>query len=144
MNDDKMMQPLNGQNVPMLTGEQVLTLFGQYETLMREVIGMMNRMNERIDRLDKQMQQLTPITGTQERAIGERIKQRAEELREVYKLPEECRTAIASAIRKDIKATGGVRAIRELPRVDYPVYIDQIALWDNFAMMREMRRNCRK
>lgn len=144
MNDDKMLTPANGQNVPMLTGEQVLTMMGHYESLMREVIQMMAAMNDRIDRLDKQMQQITPITGAQERAIGERIKQRAEELCGLYKLPEECRTAIANAIRKDIKNTGGVRAIRELPRVDYVVYIDQISLWDDYAVMREMRRKSRK
>lgn len=128
---------------PMLTGEQVLTVLGNLEGLMKIMAQTVSAMNERIDRLDRQVQQLTPITGAQERALGEKIKQRAEELRGVYKLPESSRTAIANAIRKDVKTVGGVRAIRELPRVDYTVYLDQIALWDDYATMRAIKKKAR-
>ena len=47
---------------------------------------------------------------------------------------------IASAIRKDIKLEGGVRSIRELPRVEYPVYVDRIALWDDYWAMKAIKK----
>lgn len=143
MNDDKMLMKQDGPNMPMLTGEQVLTVLGNLEGLMRMMTQTVAEMNKRIDRLDRQVQQMTPITGAQERALGEKIKQRADELCVLHKLPEGSRTAIANAIRKDIKTTGGVRSIRELPRVDYTVYIDQIALWDDFAVMRAIRKKAK-
>lgn len=140
MSAEKMMRPRDAQNLPAFTPEQVGGLMLQQQQLMQSMADAMAAMYKRIDQMERQIRQLTPITGAQERALGDKVKQRAHELQEQYKLPAKAATLIANAIRKDIKLEGGVRALRELPRVEYPVYVDRIALWDDYGAMRAIRK----
>lgn len=140
--NDTSLTPLNGQNVPAVEVlEQVNGMLGQMERLMQVMANALSATNQRMEQMEKQIQRLTPITGAQEKALAQRIRARAEELCGQYSLPPATATAIANAIRKEIKTTGGVRAIRELPRVEYPVYVERVDLWDDYAAMRAIRRN---
>ena len=144
MTGEKMLRPVDAQNLPAFTPEQVGGLMLQQQQLMQSMANALAAMNQRIDQMERQIRQLTPITGAQERALGDKVKQRAQELQEQYKLPAKAATLIANAIRKDIKLEGGVRALRELPRVEYPVYVDRIALWDDYGTMRAIRKTSKE
>ena len=139
--NDMMVPPRDDQKLPAPIIEQVARMMAQTEQLMQGMANVMTAMNQRMEKLERQMELITPITGPQEKAIGEQIKQRAGELREQYGLDSKALPAISKAIRKDLKLAGGVRAIRELPRVEYPVYIERIALWDDYAVMRAIKKS---
>lgn len=139
--NDMMVPPRDDQKLPAPIIEQVARMMAQTEQLMQGMANVMTAMNQRMEKLERQMELITPITGPQEKAIGEQIKQRAGELREQYGLDTKALPAISKAIRKDLKLAGGVRAIRELPRVEYPVYIERIALWDDYAVMRAIKKS---
>lgn len=142
MNDNGIIiPPRDDQKLPAPIIEQVARMMAQTEQLMQGMANVMTAMNQRMEKLERQMELITPITGPQEKAIGEQIKQRAGELREQYGLDSKALPAISKAIRKDLKLAGGVRAIRELPRVEYPVYIERIALWDDYAVMRAIKKS---
>lgn len=140
MNNDMMMQPKGEQSITAFTPEQVGGLLLQTQQLMQSMANAMAAMNQRMGQLEKQVRQLTPITGAQEKALGEKVRQRAETLADEYRLDAKAVPLIASAIRKDIKLEGGVRALRELPRVEYPVYVERIALWDDYGAMKAIRK----
>lgn len=133
---NNMMQPSNGphDNSPALMIEQ----------LMQGMANTLALMNQRMEQLERQVKLLTPLTSAQEKALGEKIKQRAEELREEYRLSAACVPAIANAIRKELKLVGGVRALRELPRMEYLVYVERVSLWDDYSTMRAIRKNAMK
>jgi uncharacterized coiled-coil protein SlyX len=139
-----MMQPADGNNLPASTVEQMGAVIVQQQQLMQRMADALASMNQRMGQLERQLRQLTPITSTQEKALGDKIKFRAQELQKSYNLPGKAVSLIANAIRKDIKLEGGVRAIRELPRVEYPVYVDRIALWDDYAAMRAIKKTSKE
>lgn len=136
----EMMEPKGKQEITEISAEQVAGILFHVEQLMQGMAGALSAMDRRMQQLERQIQMLTPITGAQEKAIGAQIKQRAEELRKQYKLDASALAPIANAIRKDLKLSGGVNAIRELPRVEYSVYIERIVLWDDFRAMRAIRK----
>ena len=72
MNADKMMQPVQAQNLPAPTVEQLGGVMLQMEQLMQGMAGAISAMSQRMEQLERQMRQLTPITGAQETARSER------------------------------------------------------------------------
>lgn len=140
----KMMKPAESNSLPVPTMEQMGSLIMQQQQLMQSMANALAAMNQRMEQLERQLRQLTPITGAQEKALGDKIKFRAQELQKSYNLPLKAVSMIAQAIRKDIKLEGGVRAIRELPRVEYPVYVDRIALWDDYAAMKAIKKTSKE
>ena len=139
----KMMKPAENNSLPVPTIEQMGSLIVQQQ-LMQSMANALAAMNQRMGQLERQLRQLTPITGAQEKALGDKIKLRAQELQKSYNLPMKAASMIAQAIRKDIKLEGGVRAIRELPRVEYTVYVDRIALWDDYAAMKAIKKTSKE
>ena len=147
MTGGNMMKPSEGQNLPAQIVEQMGALIAQnqqQQMMMQSMANALAAMNQKVGQLERQLRQLTPITGAQEKALGDKIKFRAQQLQKSYKLPVQAVSLIAQAIRKDIKLEGGVRAIRELPRVEYAVYVDRIALWDDYAAMKAIKRTSKE
>lgn len=140
MNEQKMMQPVQGQSLPAPTVEEMGLILLHMEQLMQGMMNVVSVTNQNMEQIKRELRQLTPITGAQEKALGEKIRQRAEQLCEEYNLSARCVPMIANAIRKDVKLEGGVRSIRELPRVEYPVYVDRIAMWDDYGAMKAIRK----
>lgn len=122
-----------------ISPEQAVAMVRRMEQLMQGMAGTISAMHEEMAQMKKQIQMLTPVTVSQEKALNAQIRQRSEELRKIYRLEANARTPIANAIRKEIKLVGGVSAIRELPRVEYNVYLERIALWDDYRAMKEIR-----
>jgi len=122
-----------------ISPEQAVAMVRRMEQLMQGMAGTISAMHEEMAQMKKQIQMLTPVTASQEKALNAQIRQRSEELRKIYRLEANARAPIANAIRKEIKLAGGVSAIRELPRVEYNVYLERIALWDDYRAMKEIR-----
>jgi hypothetical protein len=115
----------------------------QMQQLMLGMADAIRAANTRMEKMERQLELLTPITGAQERALRAEIRRRAEALSGLYRLPDGSRTAIAAAIRAGLKGEAGVRAMRELPRIEYSVLLERVALWDDYDTMRAIRKRAR-
>lgn len=132
--------------VPATAEEQLqaaTAALGQMQQLMLGMADAIRAANTRMEKLERQLELLTPVTGAQERALRAEIRRRAEELSGLYRLPEGSRAAIAAAIRAGLKGEAGVRAMRELPRIEYSVLLERVALWDDYDTMRAIRQRAR-
>jgi len=115
----------------------------QMQQLMLGMADAIRAANTRMEKMERQLELLTPITGAQERALRAEIRRRAEALSGLYRLQDGSRTAIAAAIRAGLKGEAGVRAMRELPRIEYSVLLERVALWDDYDTMRAIRKRAR-
>ena len=113
----------------------------QAAQLMQGMADMMRAMNDRITVMEKELRQMTPITGSQAEAIGKAIRDRALELAAHACLavrPEAVRE-IGNLIRKDLRLASGIRSVKELPRVEYLVALERIGYWDDYKQMKALR-----
>ena len=80
MNEQKMMQPVQGQSLPAPTVEEMGLILLHMEQLMQGMMNVVSVTNQNMEQIKRELRQLTPITGAQEKALGEKIRQRAEQL----------------------------------------------------------------
>lgn len=121
-----------------------LAAIDQMKELMLGMAEAIRATSERMAKMERQIELMTPLTGAQERALCGEIRRRAGELKEQYRLEDGSEAAIASAIRVSLRKEGGVRAVRELPRIEYNVLLERVAMWDDYDVMRRIRRQARK
>ena len=132
-----------GGNMENPAAQQLATVIGQMQQLMQGMADSIRATNARMAKLERQIELLTPLTGAQEKALCAEIRRRAAELCGQYHLGEGFEQAVAAAIRGELKREGGVRAVRELPRIEYNVLLERVALWDDYNTMRELRKRAR-
>ena len=97
-------------------------------------------MSEKIERMEKEFSRMIPLTGAQERDVQSRIRAKAEEICALYGLPPEARRTISRGLRSNLKRRLGVCSIREIPRIDYELALEEIELWDDYQTVREARK----
>lgn len=85
-----------------------------------------------------QVKLLTKVTPAQASAINEAIRQRAAELCENYRA-QGCEKAAANAIRRAVRLTTGTNSVRDLPRCEYSVAMEQVSMWDDRKVMKALR-----
>ena len=124
-----------------LTPEQIGNVLVQMNQLMRGMADTLRATNERVAQLEAQVKQMVPLSAAQATTLCAVVRNRARELTEQYRLDANGASAIAAAIRRDLKLAAGVRAIGELPRALYSVYVEQVGLWDDYGTMREIKRS---
>ena len=140
---------------PQTSGEladmkQLGTMMGQMVELMRGVAESQRILNERVEMLEKQNALATRVTAAQTCEISKAIQRRAEELCTEYGLDRveerhvsvychKIREPIARAIRKAVKLAAGVNSLRELPRCEYSVTLEQIALWEDYRAITTVK-----
>ena len=107
---------------------------------MRVMAEALRATNENVETLKRQLGQMVPLTSTQANALNKQIRQRSASLREQHRLSADADAAIAAAIRKDVKLAAGARSISELPRALYAIYSDQVALWEEYAAMKAIKK----
>ena len=117
-----------------------------YEMLMedlRQTLGALANMirttNERMGALEEQVRRLTKVTPAQARAIHEAVRDRAAQQCQMWRIPGQ-EKACANAIRKEVRLATGVSSMKELPRCDYPVVMRQIQLWDDYKVMKALKK----
>ena len=71
------------------------------------------------------------------------IRQRAAELCETYRA-QGCEKAAANAIRRAVRLTTGTNSVRELPRCEYSVAMEQVRMWDDRKTMKALRAKVNK
>lgn len=125
---------LPGQVPPKV--EQTLS---QMVQLMASMADMIRATNAHVAQLEHQVRQLTKVTPAQATAINGAIRARAAELCAMHRAAG-CEKQISNAIRKDIKLQSGAQSVRELPRCEYTVTMQQVAMWDDYKAIRAIKR----
>lgn len=126
-----------GDSTPMLPTEMQQALAPVVE-VMRGMADMVRATNERMAALEQQVRLLTKVTPAQASAINEAIRGRAAELCVQYHA-EGCEKAAANAIRRAVRLITGVTSVRELPRCEYSIALEQVRMWDDYKAMRAIR-----
>lgn len=120
-----------------LPAEAQATL-AQMGDIMRGMANMLRATNERMASLEREVKLLTKVTPAQASAINEAIRQRAAELCENYRA-QGCEKAAANAIRRAVRLTTGTNSVRDLPRCEYSVAMEQVSMWDDRKVMKALR-----
>lgn len=136
MENREMMQ-LSTCTAPALPAEMQAAL-GQMGEIMRGMADMLRSTNERMASLEREVRLLTKVTPAQANAINGAIRQRAAELCENYRA-QGCEKATANAIRRAVRLTTGTNSVRELPRCEYSVAMEQVRMWDDRKIMKALR-----
>lgn len=144
MNQTEMIVPAEPET--MITNAQAARMLAQMNDAsramadaMRDVANMVRATNERMTALEKEVRLLTKVTGAQASEIGKAIRERAAALCTERKLPPEADKPIAAAIRREIRLTTGVEAVRDIPRCEYQVILRRVQLWDDYKAIKAIR-----
>ena len=102
--------------------------------------------NNRLEALEKQIRLQTPVTAKQAQYLNAEIRKRSRELLDKREMAENksAVTKLGNAIRRDVLARYGAGGIREIPRHEYPVAMNQIGMWSNMLVIRDILREIRE
>ena len=84
--------------------------------------------NQRLEALEKQIRLQTPITPKQAAYLNDAIRQKSRETLDKRGLADDKKavTRLGNAIRRDVLSRYGVAGLREIPRHEYQVAMNQI------------------
>lgn len=144
MNNNDLMHPtttalpaIPEQQLAQLPPE-VVQIFQQMAQATVSMANMLRATNERMASMEREIRLLTKVTPAQASAINAAIRDRAAELCATYRATG-CEKAAANAIRRAVKLTTGVSNVRELPRCEYAVAMQQVQLWDDYKAMKAIK-----
>ena len=110
----------------------------QTQQAMGSMAGTMRKMMEEMSGLRREVRLLTKVTPAQANAINTAIRDRASTLCCEYRAPG-CEKNVANAIRRAVKLTTGISNVRELPRCEFSIAMQQIAMWDDYKQMKAIK-----
>ena len=128
---------------PSTLPAEVQATLAQMGDIMRSMANMLRATNERMASLEREVKLLTKVTPAQANAINNAIRQRAAELCETYRA-QGCEKAAANAIRRAVRLTTGTNSVRDLPRCEYSVAMEQVRMWDDRKTMKALRAKVNK
>lgn len=102
--------------------------------------------NNRLEALEKQIRLQTPVTAKQTQYLNDAIRTKARELLDKRELSGDkwAVTKLGNAIRKDVLARYGVAGLREIPRHEYQVAMNQVGMWSNALVIRDVVKEARE
>jgi len=115
--------------------EQAIVRMGQ---ALSGLADMMRSTNERMGALEQQVRLLTKVTPMQAGEINGAVRARAADLCSAHKMAGK-EQAVAAAIRRVLRLSYGVQSVRDLPRCEYQVALQQAQIWDDYKAMKKIR-----
>lgn len=159
---------MSDNNLPMKpeeTGALVVTpeaLGGIITELMRPVMQTIGKMlenntaaleqlsaaqsvqNDRLEALEKQIRLQTPVSGKQVSYLNDAIRARARELLDKRDVDDGKATVkLGNHIRKAVLSRYGVSTLREVPKHEYNVALQQIGMWNDMLTVRDVVKEAR-
>ena len=117
---------------------EFVSAYTQTAQALASMASMMRATNERIAELEREIRLLTKVTPAQANAINAAVRERAAELCASYRATG-CEKLVGNAIRRAVKLTTGVSNVRELPRCEYSVAMQQVEMWDDYKAMKAIK-----
>ena len=100
--------------------------------------------NDRLEALEKQIRLQTPVTSKQAAYINDAIRQRARELLDKKGITDEkAIRKLSNQIRKAVLMRYGVAGVREIPKHEYNVAINQVNMWNDMLVVRDIVKEFR-
>lgn len=101
--------------------------------------------NDRLEALEKQIRLQTPISSKQANYLNDAIRARARELLDKRGVDDKKATVkLGNILRKAVLSRYGLSGIREIPRHEYSVAMQQIAMWSDALAVRDAIREVRQ
>lgn len=110
----------------------------QMGEIMRGMADMLRATNERMAALEHEVRLMTKVTPAQASTINEAIRTRAAEICIQYRA-QGCEKAAANAIRRAVRLITGISSVRDLPRCEYSIAMEQVQMWDDYKVMRAIK-----
>lgn len=132
------MNEIEAKSVEAIERTEWRRTLAQVGEIMRGMAEMLASTNERITALEQEIRTLTKVTPAQVKAINAAIRERAAVICCDYSAVG-CEQLAANAIRKALRLTLGISAVREIPRCDYNVAMRQVEMWDDYKQMKSLK-----
>lgn len=101
--------------------------------------------NDRLKALEMQIRLQTPVTGKQVSYINDAIRARARELLDKRQIDDaKATTKLGNAIRKAVLSRYGVSTLREVPKHEYNIALQQIGMWNDALTVRDVVKEARE
>lgn len=95
--------------------------------------------NDRLEALEKQIRLQTPVTGKQVSYLNDAIRAKARELLDKRGVDNaKAITRLGNQIRKAVLSRYGIGCLREIPKHEYNVAMQQIGMWSDVLTVRDV------
>lgn len=113
---------------------------------MEQIAAAQQITNDRIGDLEKQLRLNMPMTSRQAQFINDAVRDKAREVLDKYGYADDKKavTKLGNAIRKRLLARYGVSGVRDIPRCEYTVAMNQIAGWIDAMAVRDVLKEAKK
>lgn len=111
----------------------------QSRQLLTAMADMIRTTNERMAALEQAVRTLEKVTPAQAAAVNRAVRERAKAVCAEY-LADGCEREAAAAIRRSVRERTGARSAREIARCDYPAVMEQVRTWDEYRVMKTIRK----
>ena len=111
---------------------------------MANMAAMLKATTESMEQLRRQVRLLEKVTPAQTTTINRAIRERATEICSIYMVRgDQGEKLAAAAIRKAVKLQFGAGSVKEVPRCDYEIALEQVRTWDDYKAMKAIREKAR-
>lgn len=112
--------------------------------MMANMAAMLKATTESMEQLRRQVRLLEKVTPAQATTINRAIRERATEICSIYMVRgDQGEKLAAAAIRKAVKLQFGAGSVKEVPRCDYEIALEQVRTWDDYKAMKAIREKAR-
>lgn len=112
--------------------------------MMATMAAMLQATTESMEQLRRQVRLLEKVTPAQATTINRAIRERATEICSIYMVRgDQGEKLAAAAIRKAVKLQFGAGSVKEVPRCDYEIALEQVRTWDDYKAMKAIREKAR-
>lgn len=112
--------------------------------MMATMAAMLQATTESMEQLRRQVRLLEKVTPAQATTINRAIRERATEICSIYMVcGDQGEKLAAAAIRKAVKLQFGAGSVKEVPRCDYEIALEQVRTWDDYKAMKAIREKAR-
>ena len=126
---DTYLGTLTGSNLPEKDVREAL----------QAMAGLLRTTNETMAQLQRQVRLLEKVTPAQATEINRAIRGRATEICAIYMIRDDrAEKLAAAAIRKAVKLQFGAGAVKEIPRCDFEIALEQVQGWDDYKVMKDI------
>lgn len=101
--------------------------------------------NDRLEALEKQIRLQTPVSSKQVSYLNDAIRARARDLLDKRNVDDnKAAVKLGNSIRKAVLSRYGVSTLREIPKHEYNVALQQISIWNDMLTVRDIAKEARK
>ncbi len=131
---------MDTRNGDLLTAQQATAVeIKRMAEMMATMAAMLQATTESMEQLRRQVRLLEKVTPAQATEINRAIRGRATEICAIYMIRDDrAEKLAAAAIRKAVKLQFGAGAVKEIPRCDYEIALEQVQGWDDYKVMKDI------